>query len=146
MSRDVKHYMVDELEEWPFTEEFKRSNVPCVSISSYVLSPEEYMGFHISDLLESLVKESDGDLEKAENGAIVFGETEKTFIREDEYPIIGRPEDDEDEIRKRNIRMFKSSVHRIFGSIMQGTLVPIKYEGEDYLFDTSNLVIFDIST
>ena len=140
MSRDVKHYMVDEYKLWPFANEFERSNVPYVSVPAHFIMPEGYIGVHISKLLEGLLEKTEGDLEKAQNGAILFEETDKTFITESDLPDLSKPEDDPDEIRKRNARMFKSSLHSRFGSIMRGTLVPIKYEGEDYLFDTSNLV------
>jgi len=140
MSREVKHYMVDEYQLWPFANEFERSNVPYVSVPSHFIMPEGYIGVHISNLLEGLLEKTEGDLEKAQNGAIIFEETDKTFITESDLPDLSKPEDDPDEIRKNKIRSLKSMIHFSLGNLMRGAIIPVTYDGEEYLFDTSNLV------
>ncbi len=140
MSREVRHYMVDEIELSPFINEFERSNVPVVSVPAHFIMPEGYIGVHISDVLKSLVEKADGDLEKAQKGAIVFEETDQTFIKESEYPDLSKPEDDPEELKKNRMRGVKTLVHANLGLLLRGHMVPITYEGEEYLFDTSNLV------
>ncbi len=66
----------------------KQLGLPIVIASSTNFSATGYVGASVTDLLDDLLDQTDGDIEKAERGIIVFDEVDKLAFKKDS--IIGK--------------------------------------------------------
>ena len=99
---------------------------PLVHVDTTQNTAPGYVGANIEDDLARLIKASDGDIEKAQNGIIVFDEIDKKGGTE----VVGEG------------RVNKVDVIDQLLKFCDGTTYQVSFDGKNINFDTSNLTIF----
>jgi len=98
-------------------------NLPVVIVDTTQLTIPGYVGGDIEDYLIRLLDQSNGDLEKAEQGIVVFDELDKKGS-------------------ENNADVSGKGVLNILLPFMQGTEYNFKYNGKNVTFDSSKLTVF----
>ncbi len=100
----------------------KHMNLPIVITQSTMYTSTGYRGVELKQMLEALLKETDGDLEAAQRGIVVLDEFDKLGNGKGDSPL---------EIRK--------AVQQDLLTYMSGSKFPVEYKGKTYDFDTSRV-------
>lgn len=98
-------------------------NKPLEIIDTTQLTVPGYVGANIEDFLSRLIGKANGNLEKAENGIVVFDELDKKGS-------------------SQNSDISGKGVLNTLLPFLQGTTYDVKYNNKTYQFNTSKLTIF----
>jgi len=107
----------------------KLIDVPCVITSATQYSGTGYIGGNVEDMLVSLVKRADGDLEKAQKGILVIDEIDKLAETNE-----GRSQINQKDVQEGLLK------------ILEDGILNITVDGEEYEFDTSNLMVIGMGS
>ena len=100
----------------------RNMNLPIVITQATMYTSTGYKGVELQQMLTSLLKETDGDLEAAQRGIIVLDEFDKLGNGKGDSPL---------EIRK--------AVQQDLLTYMSGAKYTVEYKGKSYDFDTSKI-------
>ena len=101
----------------------KKMNLPIVITPATMYATTGYKGVELQNMLVSLLKETDGNLEAAERGIVVIDEIDK----------LGKDSDQESSLEIRK------AVQQDLLTYIGGSKYTVEYKGKSYDFDTSKI-------
>ena len=107
----------------------KLIDIPCVITSATQYSGTGYIGGNVEDMLVSLVKRANGDLEKAQKGILIIDEKDKLAETTE-----GRSQVNQKDVQEGLLK------------ILEDGILNIEVDGIDYEFDTSNLMVIGMGS
>ena len=102
----------------------KLIDIPCVITSATQYTGAGYIGGNVEDMLVSLVKRANGDINKAQKGILIIDEIDKLA-----------------ETNEGRSQVNQKDVQEALLKILEDGILPIEVDGIDYEFDTSNLMV-----
>lgn len=102
----------------------KLIDVPCVMTSATQYSGTGYVGGNVEDMLVSLLKRTNGDLEKAQKGILIIDEVDKLA-----------------ETNSGHSQVNQKDVQESLLKILEDGILTIEYNQRLYEFDTSKLMV-----
>ena len=107
----------------------KLIDIPCVITSATQYSGTGYIGGNVEDMLVSLVKRANGDIEKAQKGILIIDEIDKLA-----------------ETNEGHSQVNQKDVQEGLLKILEDGILNIVIDGIDYEFDTSNLMVIGMGS
>lgn len=107
----------------------KMVDVPCVITSATEYSATGYVGANIEDMLAKLIRQANGDLEKAQNGILIIDEIDKIAESDKSRPQINQ-KDVQDGLLK----------------VLEDGIVTVKSDMQIVEFDTSKLLVIGMGS
>ena len=107
----------------------KLIDIPCVITSATQYSATGYIGGNVEDMLVSLVKRADGDIEKAQKGILIIDEIDKLAETN-----IGHSQVNQKDVQESLLK------------ILEDGILTIEIDKVDYEFDTSNLMVIGMGS
>jgi len=107
----------------------KLIDIPCVITSATQYSATGYIGGNVEDMLVSLVKRANGNIEKAKKGILIIDEIDKLS-----------------ETNEGRSQVNQKDVQEALLKILEDGVLSINVDGVEYEFDTSNLMIIGMGS
>ncbi len=140
---EIKNLLLKGSPNKELNKKLEEMEVPVVVQNTGVIVQEGYMGDSLSDILVELLKESNGDLEKAQKGVVMLDNFEK-WRTDDRYLTEKKNLTRSYEKRMKDYYFKKDKNFHHQRSLipyLKGEVIPIMIGKNKVLFDTSELTI-----